>query len=120
MDRGDLERWIDRYVKAWSTNDPKDIGDLFTDDADYYTAPYREPWRGRDAVVKGWLARADDQGDWDFSHEVLAVAGDLGFVRGLTTYRTPPHVYSNLWVIRLQADGRCTEFTEWWMAHKKS
>jgi hypothetical protein len=21
------------------------------------------------------------------------------------------------WVIRLDAEGRCTEFTEWWMRH---
>jgi hypothetical protein len=32
-------------------------------------------------------------------------------------YRTPPHSYSNLWIIRLDAEGRCTEFTEWWMRH---
>ena len=30
---------------------------------------------------------------------------------------TPPHTYSNLWVVRLDAEGRCTEFTEWWMRH---
>jgi hypothetical protein len=24
-------------------------------------------------------------------------------------------VYSNLWVIRFDADGRCREFTEWYM-----
>ena len=23
--------------------------------------------------------------------------------------------YSNLWVIRLEEDGRASEFTEWWM-----
>ena len=22
-----------------------------------------------------------------------------------------------LWVVRLDAEGRCTEFTEWWMQH---
>jgi hypothetical protein len=48
---------------------------------------------------------------------VLAVAGDLGFVRGWTTYTNPPTAYSNLWVVRLAADGRCVEFTEWWMEH---
>jgi hypothetical protein len=33
---------------------------------------------------------------------------------------TPPSTYSNLWVIRLDAEGRCTEFTEWWMQHPDS
>jgi hypothetical protein len=34
-----------------------------------------------------------------------------------TTYPTERHTYSNLWVIRLDADGRCAEFAEWWMRH---
>ena len=36
------------------------------------------------------------------------------FVRGWTHYDDPPG-FSNLWVIRFDADGRCIEFTEWWM-----
>ena len=40
----------------------------------------------------------------------------VGFVRGWTTYLThPPSEFSNLWVIRLDRDGRAHEFTEWWM-----
>jgi ketosteroid isomerase-like protein len=119
MEPTGVQRWVDAYVRAWSTNDPADIGVLFTDDASHYTAPFREPWRGRQGIVKGWLHRKDDPGGWEFRYEVQAVAGDLGFVRGLTHYREPPLDYSNLWVIRLDPDGRCSEFTEWWMEHKR-
>jgi hypothetical protein len=38
-------------------------------------------------------------------------------VQGKTTYHDPPQTYSNLWVIRLDSRGECTEFTEWWMTH---
>jgi hypothetical protein len=43
--------------------------------------------------------------------------GDLGFVRGWTTYtqETPPKQYGNLWVVRLADDGRASEYTEWWV-----
>jgi hypothetical protein len=43
--------------------------------------------------------------------------GDLGFVRGWTTYtqETPPKEYGNLWVVRLADDGRASEYTEWWV-----
>ena len=68
-----------------------------------------------DEIVAGWLERHDEPGTWSFRHEVLAVAGDLGFVRGWTRYAQPPTAYSNLWIVRLAADGRCSEFTEWWM-----
>lgn len=118
MDRSDVARWVDRYVEAWRTNDPAQIGALFTDDAAYYTAPFREPWRGRDGIVAGWLDRQESPDSWTFTSEVQAVADSLGFVRGVTTYSEPPVVYSNLWVIRLEPDGRCSEFTEWWMEHK--
>jgi uncharacterized protein (TIGR02246 family) len=115
VDRAALERWMERYVKAWGSNDPQDIGALFTDDATYYTAPHREPWRSRQGIVDGWLDRKDEPGQWDFRYEVLAIADNLGFVRGWTTYHTDEEDYSNLWVIRLDDQGRCSEFIEWWM-----
>jgi uncharacterized protein (TIGR02246 family) len=114
MDRRDVEAWVEGYVRAWTTNDPGDIAALFTADAEYFTAPYRQPWRGRDAIVAGWLERKDQEGEWKFRSEVQAIADDLGFVRGWTDY--PDESYSNLWVIRLR-DGRSPQFTEWWMKH---
>lgn len=56
-----LADWVAAYERAWASNDPAEIGALFTDDALYFTTPFREPRRGR--------------------------------------------------------DGRCREFTEWWMTH---
>ena len=117
MNARDLETWVDGYVRTWETNEPADIARLFTQDAAYYTAPFREPWRGRDAIVAGWLERKDEPGQWSFRHEVQAVADGLGFVRGWTRYHDPPREYSNLWVIRLEPDGRCSDLTEWWMEH---
>ncbi len=117
-----VEDWIERYVRAWDSNDPGEIGDLFTDDADYFTAPYREPWHGRAAIVREWLERKDDSGTWTFEHEVLGIDGDRAFVRGFTTYTEPddpdPGPFSNLWVIDLAPDGRASRFVEWWMVAK--
>jgi hypothetical protein len=45
------------------------------------------------------------------------VTPEVAIVTGTATYKEPPTVYSNLWVMRLDADGRCREFTEWWMQH---
>lgn len=112
--------WVERYRVAWSSNDPDDIGSLFTDDAVYFTEPYAVPRKGREAIAKDWIERKDEPGDTEWSYEVIATDGDLGFVQGTAVYKTdPPHTYSNLWVIRLVGD-KCSEFTEWWMEHKKS
>lgn len=115
-DENAVARWVDAYVRAWESNDPDHIGALFTEDGRYYTAPFRPPWTGRQGIVDGWLKRKDELGQWEFRYEVMAVADGVGFVRGWTAY--PDVTYSNLWVIRLAGDGRCEEFTEWWMAEK--
>ena len=114
MDTGGVERWVERYLHAWASNDPADIGGLFTEDARYYTAPYRTPWSGRDEIVRGWLERAAEPGTWSFRHRVLAVQGDLAFVQGWTEERDEPDAW-NLWVIRFDDGGRVSEFVEWWM-----
>jgi tRNA (guanine37-N1)-methyltransferase len=118
-DRTAVEDWIGRYVRAWGSNDPAEIGGLFTEDAEYFTAPHRLPWRGRDEIVREWLARKDEPGSWTFEHEILGVDGDTAFVRGWTEYTgaddPDPGPFTNMWQIRLAPDGRCSLFVEWWM-----
>jgi uncharacterized protein (TIGR02246 family) len=112
-----LHTWVDGYVQAWNSNDPAAIGALFSQDAAYYTEPYSPPWRGRDEIVRQWLDRKDAPGETEFRWQPVVTGADVAVVQGETVYHTPPRSYSNLWVIRLDAEGRCTEFTEWWMQH---
>ena len=118
MESTDVERWLTSYERAWRTNDPADIRALFTEDARYLTAPYREPWSGAEEIVRGWLGRKDEQGEWTFEGRVLAVQDDLAFVQGRTVYHSEGKAYANLWVIRMAPGGRASEFTEWWMEER--
>ena len=115
-----LADWMAAYERAWASNDSEEIGALFTDDALYFTTPFREPWRGRQEIVDGWLDRKDDPGDWMFAWQPLVDTPELAIITGTTTYRDPPLIYSNLWQLRLEGDGRCSEFTEWWMLHEST
>ena len=119
MTRADFDKWLDHYQAAWRTDDPAQIGALFTDEATYTTLPFREPKRGRDAIVAWWVSQGDSQNQWRFESERLVVEGENGVVQGLTTYPAhddePEEVYSNIWVIRLAPDGRATSFAEWWV-----
>jgi hypothetical protein len=112
-----LTTWIDGYVRAWNTNDPKDIGGLFTEEARYSTAPFNPPWQGRDEIIKSWLANPDEPGEASFVWEPISVTEDVSVIKGTSTY--PETVYSNLWVIKLTPDGRCREFAEWWMENPR-
>lgn len=108
------ERWVQGYVEAWRSNDAEQIGELFTTDARYLTSPDAEPRVGREAVVAGWLEDRDEPGSWTF--EWTIVREDEGFlvVQGRTQYPSERD-YLNLWIIRLDRDGRAREFTEWYM-----
>jgi ketosteroid isomerase-like protein len=117
-DLDQLSAWIDRYVHAWNSNDPTDITALFTPDAEYFTAPFRPPWRGPDEIVRGWLRHQDEPGETTFDWQPLTVSAGVAIIQGTTTY--PGTTYSNVWVIRLDDAGRCRHFTEWWMEHPAS
>ena len=42
---------------------------------------------------------------------------EVAIITGTAIYKEPPSVYSNLWILRLDPDEKCREFTEWWMPH---
>ena len=115
LDEAAVRAWIDRYVVAWNSNDPDDIAGLFTDSSIYVTGPFDEPWRGREEIVRRWLDRKDIPGDTTFQYEVVAISGSFAVVRGVTTYRTPPATYGNLWLVRFEDESRASAFEEWWM-----
>jgi hypothetical protein len=105
--------WIEGYRRAWNSNDAADIGSLFTIDAEYFTAPYREPRRGREAVVDEWLADKDEPGETTFEWRPVVVTDELAVIEATTRY--PNQTYSNLWLVTLDPDGKCRRFVEWWM-----
>jgi uncharacterized protein (TIGR02246 family) len=113
-----VSKWIDRYVVAWNSNDAEDIGQLFTEDATYYTEPFNKPWRGRGQIVEQWLLIKDEPGETTFEWEPVALTDEVSIIQGVTTY--PDKTFSNLWLIRLDDEGRCREFTEWWMTQHDS
>jgi len=119
MSRADVEHWVAGYRQAWKSDDPEQIGGLFTDDATYLPSPFSTPWEGRDAIVAEWIRRGDSGVEWAFEHAVIAADGSVGVIRGLTTYaatdKTPQTVYGNIWIVTLAADGRATSFTDWWI-----
>ena len=118
MEKSDFARWVDRYVTAWNSNEPEDIGGLFSEDAVYSTGPFDGPWKGRQQIIDGWLARKDEPGNAEFEREVIASDGHLGVVKGKTLYKDPPLEYANLWLIRLNSEGRAVHFEEWWVEKK--
>jgi len=122
MDRAAVQGWLDRYIQAWRANQPEPIAALFSEDAVYRYRPSggdAQASIGREAIVNAWLEQPDDPASWEAGYEVFAVDGDravaTGFSRYLARADTPERVYRNVFLLRFDADGRCTEFTELYM-----
>ena len=128
MDRTDAQEWLDRYVAAWLSYDADDIASLFTEDVLYRYHPYDDPIVGREAVVASWLGEAnsdgastrDAPGTYAAQYEPVAVDGEVVVATGTSSYRERldgpiVRVYHNCFVMRFDAEGRCQEFTEYFI-----
>jgi SnoaL-like protein len=120
LDRAGFKRWLDRYIDAWRLVDATAIGDLFSPDARYSYDPFGEALVGRDAIVADWLREPDDPNSWRAEYDVLAIDGDTYVAHGRSRYLTDDRAdvdreFANIFVCRFDAEGRCREFTEWYM-----
>jgi hypothetical protein len=110
--------WLDAYVEAWRSYDTEAIGTLFAEDAEYRYHPYDEPLRGRQAIVDSWLGDRDEPGSWEARYEVLLTDGDRAVATGETRYAVG-RTFSNIFVLAFDDEGRCREFTEWYVEHPR-
>ncbi len=128
IDLDSFRTWTDRYERAWRSNDPADAADLFTEDAVYRWRPWDSPAdgaaAGREAIVAAWLDDPDDPATWTLDCEPLAVNGSLGIVRCVARYRKtarqPARTYHMIWLVELADDGRCRDFTEYFVENPKA
>jgi ketosteroid isomerase-like protein len=116
MNEDRLQTWLDAYLEAWRTYDREAIAALFAADASYAYHPYDEPLRGPGAIADSWLSEQDAPGSWEASYRPLMFDGDRAIATGETRY-ADGNVFSNLFVLRFDGEGRCTEFVEYYVHH---
>ena len=128
METEAVDRWLDAYVDAWKSYDRDAVAALFAADVEYRFHPYDEPLVGRGAVVEAWLGEGDHEAaptrdepsTYSATYRAIAVDGNVAVATGASTYLTEPggevdKIYDNCYVIRFDDEGRCREFTEWFM-----
>jgi ketosteroid isomerase-like protein len=126
LDREQVQRWLDAYVAAWKSYDREQIAALYSDDASCRYHPYDEAIIGRDAIVESWFGAGesapsrDPEGTYDGAYITAAIEGDLAVVTGTSVYSSEPggpieETFDNCWLVRFDEEGRCREFTEWYM-----
>jgi ketosteroid isomerase-like protein len=123
MTEQELRAWLDAYGRAWESNDPDAVMQLFTEDARYYETPFDEPFQGSEGVRSYWAGATGSQRDISFSYEVLATLPHRGIARWSAEFtRLASGKRVNLdgvFVLDFAEDGRCRALREWWHASDK-
>jgi ketosteroid isomerase-like protein len=123
VDHATFQRWLDDYIEAWTTYDDEAIGELFSEDASYRYHPWDtgdEVVDGRAAIVASWLGDRDEPGSWVAEYRSWAIDGDRAVAAGVSRYlaadgATIEREYHNVFLCRFDDNGRCAEFTEFFM-----
>ena len=124
MDHAAFKSWLDRYIDAWRLLDPVAIGDLFSPDVRYAFDPFERGRRraGRRSSPRGWPTRTSPAPGRPTTRSSPSTATRCvahGRTRYLTDDRsTVDREFANVFVCRFDAEGRCREFTEWYMRRR--
>jgi ketosteroid isomerase-like protein len=113
-----LEKWLAGYERAWESRDAARAAELFTPNASYHEMPFEAPKAGQAGIREYWSAVTADQRDIDFKSQVIAVTGQTGVAHWSATFTaasTGARVeLDGVFVLKFDADGRCSELREWW------
>jgi uncharacterized protein (TIGR02246 family) len=115
MDHAAVDRWVVGYERAWRTAGTEGLASLFASDATYLRSPWARILRGVDEIARFWESERDGPDEeFTMSSRVVAVEGDTAVVRVEVDYDRPAGGrWRDLWVLQLDAHGRCRHFEEW-------
>jgi len=114
VDRAQLADWIAAYERAWRTAGTDALQELFAPGARYRMGPYEPTAEGLDAIAELWEREREGPDEaFEMRAEVVAVEGDTGVARVEVRYGASGNEFRDLWLVRLDGDGRCVEFEEW-------
>ena len=111
--------WLERLADAWRAGDPDAVADLFAPGAQYHDGPFSAPLEGVEAIRDYWAQGVrHSRRDVEFEFEALAAREDAGIAHWRAEFTSEPAEHrvqlDGILVASIDADGRCTEFREWW------
>jgi hypothetical protein len=120
----ELDRWLDVYGRAWERLEIDAFTECFAEEAFYYWGPWAEPLRGHEEIRAATERAISQQEEVRFGHESLAITPDG---RGLARWWVSIKVNGEdtieenegIFLVTLNADGKCTEFREWFNSRSR-
>lgn len=116
MSKLDIGEWAERYARAWEEADDQAVGALFTEDATYQSDPFREPYRGREAIRAYWRHVTATQGNVEVLVGRTMVAGGQALVEWWTQMESDGTLVTlpGALLLDLDENGLCRALREYW------
>ena len=115
--------WLDAYGQAWENRNPEAAAAIFTEDGSYQVTPFLEPIRGRKAIYEYWSEVAGTHENIRFAYEILVANAELNIATWSASFIIdPPGLQTQMdgiFLISLDAKGRCRSLREWWHKQQK-
>jgi ketosteroid isomerase-like protein len=113
-----FKSWLDAYGQAWINCDPQASAALFTEDGSYQVTPFLKPMCGRKAIYQYWSEIARTQENIAFEYEILVAKAERNIANWSASFVIVPQglptKLDGMFLISLDARGRCTSLREWW------
>ena len=115
MNRGEALAFVEAYGQTWQTWNVEGFVDLFTEDVVYVAHPIDETVIGRAALLAYVEKEAALQGDVAVRMGSAVIDNDrVAAEFWVTCSAAPGATITGCFVARLDADGRCCQFREYW------
>jgi hypothetical protein len=113
-----FKSWLDAYGQAWEKRNPEAAAALYTENGTYQVTPFLDPMHGRKAIFEYWSEVARTEENIRFGYEILVANRELNIARWSASFViVPPGLQTQLdgiYLISLDAEGRCKSLQEWW------
>jgi uncharacterized protein (TIGR02246 family) len=111
-----VDEWVEAYGRAWREKDADAVVELFTEDAEYRSSPFREPHVGADGIRAYWESVTSTQESAVVRMGRPFVGGDLVVVEWWTTMVDDGEQVTlpGCLLLRFAEDGRCRTLREYW------
>ena len=112
----DITSWLEGYGNAWREADADAVAELFTEDAIYRSAPFREPHVGRDGVRRYWREEPMLHEQIDLQFGTPVVSGRRAAVEWWLMVLQDGEAVTGpgCLVLRFDERGLCEELREYW------
>jgi ketosteroid isomerase-like protein len=111
-----VDEWVEAYRVAWEARDAEAAAALFTEDSEYRTQPFLDPYQGQEGVGEYWAQVTSTQSDVSVRMGRPFVDGDRVTVEFWTEMENDGAeiTLAGCLLLRFAPDGRCARLREYW------